>query len=67
MSNEGPSRMEAWAAWAALLLTLIGATLTLWGKVSAHTQQLQDLDGRLATMQGQLDRIESRIIEKGNQ
>lgn len=58
------SRGDMWAALVTILLTLIGGTLTLWGKVSAHSQQLSDMQEELVLMHSQLDRIEQQL-ERG--
>jgi len=61
MNSEGPSRVEAYASLGAVILVIVGATLTLWGKVAALEQRVMDMDEQRVVMQQSLNRIEERL------
>lgn len=50
------------AAWAAILVTLLGALLYGWGQFARLEQRMDDADTDRRAMMETLDRIEQRLI-----
>lgn len=47
--------MQVWLAWALLMLTVLGAAFTTWGKIASLEQKVSDLQGQVDHLQRVVD------------
>lgn len=65
MENHQPSRVEAYAQWATIVLALLGGLFTTWGKIERLEQRLDDSETQRTQMEQTLERIEARLYTIG--